>query len=397
MHLLRVIKSTNPESGGPIEGLIRTTEILIREGHRVEVVCLEEEADVAQFALPFPVIALGSGVGRYGYNRRLAPWIMENAKRFDAVILHALWNYSSLGGWRALRRLDVPYFVFPHGMMDPWFRDAYPIKHAAKQLYWLLGEGRVLRDADAVLFTSEEEMVRARNVFRGFSYTERVVRYGTADPQGNGGSERDAFLSVFPELAGRRFFLFLSRIHPKKGCDLLLRAFAECAGDANIDLVMAGPDQTGWVQELKNMAVTLGIDKRVHWTGMLKGQQKWGAMRSAEAMVLPSHQENFGVVVAEAMACSTPVLVSDKVNIWREIKQARAGLVEADTVEGTRSLLQTFLGMSDSERSEMRTAARKEFLRSFEIEAVARDLMVQIGFAGEASLSRDGTSQAGAR
>jgi glycosyltransferase involved in cell wall biosynthesis len=357
----------------------------MRTGHHVEVVCLEPEGVAERHTLPFPVTALGCGVGRFGYNRRLAPWMMENARRFDAVTLHGLWNYSSVGTWRALRHLEVPYYIFPHGMMDPWFRNAYPLKHAAKQLYWWLGEGRVLRDARAVFFTSEEEMLRARNVFRGFSYAERVVRYGTADSLGNPAAERAAFLAAFPRLAGRRFFMFLGRIHPKKGCDLLIRAFAQSAIDADIDLVIAGPDQVGWLQRLKSMAADLGVERRIHWTGMLKGELKWGGLRYAEAIILPSHQENFGVVVAEAMACSTPVMISDKVNIWREVKRSGAGLVDSDTLEGTRSMIRQFLALTGGELSRMRIAAREEFLRSFHIEAVAQDLMIQIGFAGNVS------------
>jgi glycosyltransferase involved in cell wall biosynthesis len=156
--------------------------------------------------------------------------------------------------------------------------------------------------------------------------------------------------------------------------------------DKDIDLVMAGPDQLGWVQKLNAMAASLGIENRIHWTGMLKGQLKWGAIRSAEAAILPSHQENFGVVVAEAMSCSTPVLISDKVNIWREVQNSGAGLVEPDTLEGTRHLIQTFAELSDEQHQQMRTAARREFLRSFEIEAVAYDLMRQIGFVEKGCL-----------
>jgi glycosyltransferase involved in cell wall biosynthesis len=385
VRLLRVIKTTDLESGGPIEALTRTSEILIREGHEVEVVSLETETDAKRHALPFQVTALGTGLGRYGYNRRLAPWIRENASRFDAVTVHGLWNYSSVGAWQALRRLDVPYFVYPHGMMDPWFREAYPMKHVAKQLFWWLAQGRVLRDAKAVFFTSEEEKLRARNVFSGFSYTERVVRYGTAGPQGDAESDKAAFLAAFPELAGRRFFIFISRIHPKKGCDLLIRAFAESAANADIHLVMGGPDQVGWAKDLKSLADSLGVGHRIHWTGMLKGPVKWGALRCAEAMILPSHQENFGVVVAESMACSTPVLISDKVNIWREVKLGGAGLVEPDTLEGTRSLIGNFLALTPMEKSRMRVAAREGFLRSFEIEAAARDLIAHIGFAAPAA------------
>ena len=147
MRLLRVIRSTNPESGGPSERLLRSSEALIRDGHEVEVVSLESEADVAPRKFPFRVTALGWGVGKYGYNPRLAPWVRENASRFDAVIMHGLWNYSSFGAWLGLRKTSTPYYIFTHGMMDPWFRQAYPLKHIAKQVYWWVAEGRVLRDA----------------------------------------------------------------------------------------------------------------------------------------------------------------------------------------------------------------------------------------------------------
>ena len=83
---------------------------------------------------------------------------------------------------------------------------------------------------------------------------------------------------------------------------------------------------------------------------MLKGELKWGAFRSAEAMILPSHQENFGIVVAESMACSTPVLISDKVNVWREVASSQAGLVEPDTLQGTTNLIRRFTALSEDER-----------------------------------------------
>ena len=355
---------------------------MLRAGHEVEVVSLESPQVTSQRLAPFPITGVGHGVGRYGYNPRLAPWIRQNAGRFDAVILHGLWNYSSLGAWRALRYLDLPYCIYTHGMMDPWFREKYPLKHIAKQLYWWVGEGRVLRDAQAVLFTSQEEEERARHVFRGYQYKERVVLYGTADPGGDPEAERVLFSAAFSGLNGRRFLLFISRIHPKKGLDLLIKAFAGSRSDlpADIDLVIAGPDQVGMVSQLRRLAVHLGVGDRVHFPGMLKGKLKWGAIRSCEAMVLPSHQENFGVVVAEAMACSIPVLISNKVNIWREVREAGAGLVEPDTVEGVRDLILRFFALSAEERTQMGIAARNGFLRNFKIEAAAYDLMREIGF-----------------
>ena len=375
--ILQVIRSTDPESGGPIEAVRRISEVLICEGHQVEVACLETNNEVSSRFFTFPVVGLGAGKGKFGYNPAFTKWIQENAKNFDAVVLHGLWNYSSVGAWLGLRKSSTPYFIYSHGMLDYYFRDRYPVKHIAKQLYWWFAEGRVLRDASAVLFTCEEERIRARNAFRGYSYRERVVRFGTTDPDGDEESEKRAFRSALPALKDKVFLLFLSRIHPKKGCDLLIRAFADSLDriPPNLDLVIAGPDQVGLTADLKKLANRLGIGGRIHWPGMLKGELKWGAFRSAEAMILPSHQENFGIVVAESMACSIPVLISDKVNIWREVVASQGGVVEPDTVEGTRRLICRFLALSGEEVAKMKIAARQGFLQYFNVEESARNLL----------------------
>ena len=386
MKLLHVISLSDPETGGPIEALLRISEVLVRDGHQVSVVCLEDEQEIAGRNFPLPIAGLGSVSKLYCYSPQLTPWLKENACRFDAVVLHGLWNYSSVGSWRALRKGSTPYYIFAHGMMDPWFREKYPLKHFAKQIFWTLVEGRVLRDAQSVLFTCEEERVRAQGVFKGHPYKERVVLFGTAGPDGDPQTQQDAFTTAFPELQCRQFLLYLSRIHPKKGCDLLIQAFAEEAPELppNLNLVIAGPDQVGWVPELQALAKKLGIAERVHWPGMLRGDVKWGAFRKAEAMILPSHQENFGFVVAEAMACATPVLVSNKVNIWREVESSGSGLVEPDTLDGTRNLVRRFNEMSEAERVEMSKKARSGFLRYFDIQVTARDFARAIGFQNEA-------------
>jgi glycosyltransferase involved in cell wall biosynthesis len=151
--------------------------------------------------------------------------------------------------------------------------------------------------------------------------------------------------------------------------------------------VIAGPDQFGWLPELHSLAQKLGIGPRVHWPGMLKGDVKWGAFRSGAALILPSHQENFGFVVAEAMACSTPVLVSDKVNIWREVEASGSGLVEPDTLDGTRNLIRRFHALSPAERDAMSRNARSGFLKYFDIEVTARDFARAIGFESDALLA----------
>ena len=141
--------------------------------------------------------------------------------------------------------------------------------------------------------------------------------------------------------------LFLGRIHRKKGCDLLIDSFIKLASlDPGLHLVMAGPDQQNWSADLQAQVAAAGLTPRVHWPGMLHGDVKWGALCAAECFILPSHQENFGIAVAEALACSRPVLLADKVNIAPEIAADGAGLMQPDTPEGTDTLLRTWIDMS---------------------------------------------------
>ncbi|MBI1840569.1 MAG: glycosyltransferase [Verrucomicrobia bacterium] len=386
MRLLRIVRSVDPRSGGPVETLYQVAKELQREGHTVEIATLDhpEAPWVREFGLP--VTALGSRPHGYGFTPRLVPWLREKASGVDAVVVSGLWQYQTFGTWRALRGSKVPYYVFPHGMLDPWFKRAYPLKHLKKWLYWPWAEHRALRDARAVFFTCEEERLLARKSFWLYRCREAVVNYGTAEPSGDPVAQQRTFQNAFQELKGRRFILYLGRIHEKKGCDLLLRAFAQLRrhnpglfrGPQELRLVMAGPGAEPYIAELKRLTEVLDIAPLVHWPGMLRGDLKWGAFRSAEAFILPSHQENFGVAVAEALACALPVLLSNRVNIWREVLRMGGGLVADDSETGTFSLLSRWMALEPQERRRFREKAAQCFKAQFTVRQAASSLVKEV-------------------
>lgn len=380
MRILHIIASVNPEGGGPIEGIKQMAREASTFGSIMEVLSLDDPAAPWVESFPLKVYALGpvnwlSKKLNYYYKSGVVAWLRAHGPEYDAVIVNGLWMYHSLAVWRALRKSSVPYFVFTHGMLDPWFKHTYPLKHLKKWLYWPWAEYRVLRDAKSVLFTCEEERILARQSFWLYHCDERVVGYGTAAPVGDAELQREAFLDAFPGLRGKRLLLFISRIHPKKGCDLLIEAFSQVAAqDASLHLVMAGPDQTGWKQDLVAQSEKLGIADRITWTGMLSGDEKWGAYHAAEVFTLTSHQENFGIVVVEAMACGTPVLISNKVNIWREIEVDGAGLVANDDLAGAIEVLQKWIDMTAEDRQRLNEKTLECFLKRFEIGTSTREL-----------------------
>jgi glycosyltransferase involved in cell wall biosynthesis len=384
VRILHTIRGANPASGGPIEAVRQFSRAMAAQGHRIEIASLDRSTDPWVKDFEFPLHALGAEPPtHYGRSPVFSDWLRAHHGAFDAVIVNGLWQFASHGTRLALRGTATPYFVFPHGMLDPWFKRQYPLKHLKKWLYWPWAEYRVLRDARAVLFTCEEEKLLARQSFWLYRAHEQVANLGIAEPAGEAAAQRAHVLERFPELRDKRVVLFLGRLHEKKGCDLLLEAFAAAARrEAQLHLLMAGPDQTGLQAGLQQRAQALGVASRVTWAGMLSGDLKWGAFRAAEVFALPSHQENFGLAVVEALACGVPVLIARPVNIWREIEADGAGFADADDLAGTRRMLDRWLALPDGERRAMRERARGSFCRRFEISRAAANLVAVLRRCG---------------
>jgi glycosyltransferase involved in cell wall biosynthesis len=185
-----------------------------------------------------------------------------------------------------------------------------------------------------------------------------------------------AFTEKCPDLNGRPYFLFLSRIHQKKGVDLLIETYAELfeaaqqTGKTIPALVIAGPGlTTAFGKKVTRRALAyMQLQESVFFTGMLTGDAKWGALYGCETFVLPSHQENFGIAVVEALSCGKPVLISNQVNIWMEINRGGGGIVADDTWAGTKSLLQQWLSLSAEAKNNMGQNALNVYHEKFDIE-----------------------------
>lgn len=375
MQILHIIGTLNPEAGGPSQA-VRTILSHREIGYHGEVATLDDPAAPFLKTLDFPVYPLGPVSTTYGYTPKLVPWIQQNYRRFDGVIVNGLWQYCGRATRQALAG-RLPYMVFTHGMLDPYFKRASRLKHLKKWAYWAPVEYRVLRDAYRVLFTSEAERDLAEQSFWLHRWVPHVVPYGVnGPPPAPPEVLTESFLDRCPNARGQRFLLFLGRIHRKKGCDLLIEAFGKISRqDPGLHLVMAGPDQQGWSKDLDRMAASAGIQDRVHWPGMLTGDAKWGAFQSCEAFVLPSHQENFGIAVAEALSCGKPVLLSDQVNIAPDIDRDDAGLMEPDTAEGTLRLLERWIATSPEARSRISERAIDCFHRRYDMGATAKTIL----------------------
>jgi glycosyltransferase involved in cell wall biosynthesis len=374
LKILQLVHTLDPSAGGVAAAVLGLSRGLAKRGHKIDILVLDDPTAPWLADIGLPVHALSAGLMSYRYSPKLSSWLKKHGGDYDRVIVNGIWQYLSFAAWRRYSRSSIPYFVFPHGMLDPWFKETFPLKHFKKWLYWPWGDYRVLRDAAAVIFTSEEERLLARKTFWLYRAREKVSPLGVETPALVPSEAREKFLERFPQLRNKRLLLFLGRLHPKKGCDILIDAFAQVADDP-VSLMLAGPDQVAWQKELQQRTEDLKVSSRVAFPGMLRGEMKQAALAAADALVLPSHQENFGMAVVEALAAGLPALISNRINIWREVDQDRAGYVEPDDFSGTARLLQRWIGAPESVRDGMRANARRCFEQRFEINKAVDSLL----------------------
>lgn len=378
MKLLHVSPSMDPKHGGVCQAVRMIISGLQELAVDNEVVSLDDPESEFLKDKTFTINALGVPSGPWSYNAHLVPWVVKNISRFDAVIVHGLWLYYGYAVRKAIAASTAKtrFFVMPHGMLDPYFQRApgRRIKALRNYVYWKFIEGKLINRADGILFTCEEECRLAREPFRPYRpKRELVVGLGADQPPAYTKDMDVAFREKVPGLLSSPYILFLSRIHEKKGVDLLVSAYAELRGkmpesqNTFPKLVIAGPGlETKYGQEIMRLAYdTLGLQSYVFFPGMLIENSKWGAFYGCEAFVLPSHQENFGIAVIEALSCGKAVLISNQVNIWREIAAAGGGLVAEDTLAGTRKVLEQWLHFSPQEKKQMGERAVSCFRNAF--------------------------------
>lgn len=345
-----------------MESCITLNRVFRRLGHQAEVLTGERGDESWVKNLPFTTHFAGpTHLGHYAYSSRFISLLWRLKSRFDGIVVHGIWQYHCTAILAAIGKSnDPPFCVFAHGNLDSYFIQNFPVKHIKKSIHYRLIEAPLFRRARAVLFTCNEERRLASAGYKPCVGNRQVVRYGIDPPPFDPGRYEGQYLAVKRELEGKDLLLFFGRIHPKKGCDLLLKAFAATAHlNERAHLLMVGPDEIGWVDRLQQFAKDLGIADRISWLGPAYRDDKWFLFSIADVFILPSHMENFGIAITEAMSCGVPVLISDKINIYPDIAMAGAGFSDADDLPGTTRLLTKWFGLSKAEHRQMRQKAQE--------------------------------------
>jgi glycosyltransferase involved in cell wall biosynthesis len=366
LKILHIISSMNLINGGPAHGIINLNKTYKEKGLSLDVLCLEKNIDPSFFFDGINIITLNSfNLFNYYYCPDLDLWLKKNASNYSKIIINGIWQYHSFQAPRTLKKLNISYEIFIHGMLDPWSIGNSPFKKIKKTIYFYLFEYYSLKNAKNVIFTCEEEKRLASTAFKKIKFKAKIIRYGITSPPTQWLKSK-LFLKKYPSAKNKKIILFLSRIHPKKGLDLLLHAFSILyKNNPHYILVIAGTGDISYINFLKKLSDKLGIADKIIWMGMVYGELKWSTFFSSDIFCLPSHQENFGIAIVESLSSGLPVLISNKVNIHYEISNHNAGIIFEDNLQGLISALREWNNLTKNELLNFKKNAKKCFTSNF--------------------------------
>ena len=385
MKILHIVSSYWPafEFGGPIQSVHLLNKNLASLGLDVTVYTTNAGLEDKKEILGKENILEGVKVNYFPYfgprNYNFSPALFfalkENIKNFDLVHITGVWNFPVFAGAYWARKFKKPYILSPRGSLYPeTFRGISFLKYLKKRIYWLLISKRDVEKASLIHYTTLDEAERTRK-FLNLENKFAVIPNGL---------DREEFLGDLPAEGEFKkkylpspksdYLLILGRLNWKKGFDILIPAVAEILKDfPDLYLVVVGPDERGYKKEIEGWIKKYGLEKKIIFTGLLVGRDKWGAYRDAEAFLLPSYSENFGMVVVEAMAMGTPVIISDKVGIYKEIKENEAGVVARTNKESLYQGMRKVLADRNFAQKIARNG-KKLVEKNYDIKEVARKM-----------------------
>lgn len=318
MKVLHIIPSLSPSQGGPSKALPEMARALIRAGVNVDVACTDDDgkglrlSDVSH-GVPvnhvdgFRVFYFPKQTEFYKVSLPLLIWLCRHAREYDVIHIHAVFSFSTLAGALAARLAGVPYIVRPLGVLNAWGMKNR--RRWVKSLSFRFLDKPALNRAAAIHYTSDQEAAEAATL--GLQPPPVVLPLGIDLSSFASLPGPDALAREWPQTAGKKVLLFLSRIDEKKGLPVLLEAFAavhcECP---EAFLIIAGAGDPAHLQALQQQSKALGIDLAMLWIGYVAGEQKRVVLAGADVFVLPSRSENFGIALLEAMASGLPCITT---------------------------------------------------------------------------------------
>lgn len=368
IKILHVIDTTNPKSGGPVEGLKQLYKYYKKNNIFVEILSSDNNLYSENFKKDLPKInTIGRQSCFFKYNSKLIPWLEENIYRYDLIIVEGIWLYHNFAVMSVAKKFNKPYFVFIHGAMAPWLNKFLTFKYLKKKIFYNLFQRRFLINSKAVFFTSSIEMKNAKKGFNLSGIIKKNIGYGILGNQNLTKFKKTLFLTKYPQFKNKKILLYLGRIHEIKGLDILIKSFLKLYKfNKNYHLIIAGPSNKKYLFYLKSL--TNKFENNITWFDDIYGQLKWDLFNLCDFFCQPSHHENFGITIIEALSSKKPVIISNKVNIYKIINKYNAGFVGNDEQKSFDKALFKINSINKNTYKKLSKSAYKCFVNEFNLE-----------------------------
>lgn len=371
--VLRIISSLDPKFGGPSRATIDSTLDLVKKGFSVDIVTHDIKNQIFFKTNKFKIINLGPALTNYKFNLKFLFWLYKNKKKYDYFIIHGIWEFNTL---IARFLLNGEYYIFTHGQLDPFFKFNF-FKKIKKQIYWYLFEYNNLKKAKKILLTSEGEKINLKKTFvKTENLKTHVLNYGIYKKKINTNKLIKKFNMKFSKFNKRNYYLFLGRFHKKKGCEIIIETYNLYRDKIKTPAIFIGPFSNNKYEiYLKNLIKKYKLEKKIFLYNALYDELKWAAIYFSKAMLLASHGENFGVSIVESLSMGRPVITTNKVNIFKKIKQSNAGLISSNDVKSFSRKLLEFENLNKNDLKKLSLNAKLCFNKYFELSKVKNSLV----------------------
>jgi len=360
IKVLSIIDSLELQKGGPSHSLIDIAIANRQNGIQHDILYLGKKIKKKQKGIK--ITSLENSVLKYGFSFKLIFWLLKNKKKYNLFIIHGLWQFITL-----IARIIIPhkYLVFSHGMLDPYFGNQ-ELKTLKKKIYWFLIEKKNLLKSKCVMSNSIKEFNQFKKTFvktNGIKF--KTINYGIFPKKFDMKFCKKKFLNKYPFARNKKTIIFMNRIDPKKGCDLLIKSFAKIKNKKNHILLIAGDKDSNYGREMVKLKDQLEQKDHIYFLNFLEDQIKWGAYENSDFSILPSHGENFGISVVESLFAKTPVICSNKVGISNFIKRYKAGFIIKNKEQSLIITLKKILNLNNKAKKKLRKNSFECFNKNF--------------------------------
>ena len=376
LRVLSIISTMDPKNGGPAKSILDQNIYFTKvKKYRAKIISLDRKHNLPKYFHQYKSISYFPrnsffskfkllGINRYPIQLNFLNWLIKNKNNYDVFILHGIWDFKNL-----IARLFIKnkYYVFLHGTLNPYERKSF-FKYLKKKIYWFLIEKKNLLNAKAVLFTSKEEKKLSNNTFINTDDLNKLtVDYGIILEKYNESACSNKLFKTYPFLKNKKYYLFMGRVDPKKGCDILLQSIYLLGNKFKSNLVFAGDYNNSTGEELKRLVTKLDLQEKVFFLGHVADDIKSGVLTNSKAMLLCSHDENFGISLVESLGYGKPVLTTYKVNTYKKILAYKAGYIANDNAKSFCRIINKFENLNLKQKRLMSKNARNCFNENFNL------------------------------